>query len=442
MKKQYITFVTIAVLSAGPAMAQKQWNLKQCIEYAIEHNLTIKQQEAAKDESAVDLNTAKWSRLPDLNGSASHSFNFGRSLQMDNTYQQLNTQNTGLNLSTSIPLFTGMQIPNQIALSKLNLKAAVEDLNKAKEDISIQVTSAYLQVLFNEELAKVAHEQVALSEEMLKQKTAFFKVGKASEAELYEAKSRAAQDQLSAVQADNEYRLALLDLSQLLELPTPEGFGIVSPSIDEDKDFSILTSPADIYSEALLIKPSIKAAQYRVEGAQKSIRIAQSGYYPQLSLGAGIATSYYNVSGRENGNFGSQLRDNFSQYIGLSLNIPIFNRFSTRNQVRKTRIQQTTLNWQLEDAKKALYKEIQQAYYNAVNAESKFESSRTADEAAKASFNLIKEKYANGKATSTEFNEARTNWLKAVSDRIQAKYDYLFRTKILDFYKGVPLTLE
>ena len=382
MKKQYITFVTIAVLSAGSAMAQKQWNLKQCIEYAIEHNLTIKQQEAAKDESAVDLNTAKWSRLPDLNGSASHSFNFGRSLQMDNTYQQLNTQNTGLNLSTSIPLFTGMQIPNQIAISKLNLKAAVEDLNKAKEDISIQVTSAYLQVLFNEELAKVAHEQVTLSEEMLKQKTAFFKVGKASEAELYEAKSRAAQDQLSAVQADNEYRLALLDLSQLLELPTPEGFGIVSPSIDEDKDFSILTSPADIYSEALLIKPSIKAAQYRVEGAQKSIRIAQSGYYPQLSLGAGIATSYYNVSGRENGNFGSQLRDNFSQYIGLSLNIPIFNRFSTRNQVRKARIQQTTLNWQLEDAKKALYKEIQQAYYNAVNAESKFESSRTADEAA------------------------------------------------------------
>lgn len=442
MRKQYITFVTIAVLSAGSAMAQKQWDLKQCIEYAIEHNLTIKQQEAAKDESAVDLNTAKWSRLPNLSGSASHSFNFGRSLQMDNTYQQLNTQNTGLNLNTSIPLFTGMQIPNQIALSKLNLKAAVEDLNKAKEDISIQVTSAYLQVLFNEELAKVAHEQVALSEEMLKQKTAFFKVGKASEAELYEAKSRAAQDQLSAVQADNEYRLALLDLSQLLELPTPEGFSIVSPSIDEDKDFSILTSPADIYSEALLIKPSIKAAQYRVEGAQKSIRIAQSGYYPQLSLGAGIATSYYNVSGRENGNFGAQLRDNFSQYIGLSLNIPIFNRFSTRNQVRKARIQQTTLSWQLEDAKKALYKEIQQAYYNAVNAESKFESSRTADEAAKASFNLMKEKYANGKATSTEFNEARTNWLKAVSDRIQAKYDYLFRTKILDFYKGVPLTLE
>lgn len=443
MKRQSITLAAMMALSVCSAIAQsRQWDLKQCIDYAIEHNLSIKQQEAAQEESRVDVSTAKWSRLPDLNGSASHSFNFGRSLQMDNTYQQLNTQNTGLNLNTSIPLFTGMQITHQIALSKLNLKAAVEDLNKAKEDISIQITSAYLQVLFNEELAKVAHEQVTLSEEMLTQKTAYFKVGKASEAEFYEAKARVAQDRLSAVQADNEYRLALLDLSQLLELPTPEDFGIVSPDTDETKDVGLLTAPADIYSEALLIKPGIKAAQYRLEGAQKNIRIAQSAYYPQLSLGAGLSTSYYNVSGRENGNFGAQLRDNFSQYIGLSLSIPIFNRFATRNQVRKARIQQTTLHWQLEDAKKALYKEIQQAYYSAVNAESKFESSRTADEAAEASFNLMKEKYANGKATSTEFNEARTNWLKAVSDRIQAKYDYLFRTKILDFYKGVPLTLE
>lgn len=160
-----------------------------------------------------------------------------------------------------------------------------------------------------------------------------------------------------------------------------------------------------------------------------------------MNFGAGLSTNYYNVSGRENGNFGAQLRDNFSQYIGLSLSIPIFNRFSTRNQVRSARIQQSNLNWQLEESKKTLYKEIQQAYYNALGAESKLQSSRTADEAAEASFLLMKEKYANGKANATEYNEARTNWMKAVSDRIQAKYDFIFRTKILDFYKGVPLTL-
>lgn len=439
MKTKYI--LVLGALTIFSAQAQEAWDLRKCIEYAIEHNLTIKQQEAARDQSAVELNTAQWSRLPDLNGSMSHSFNFGRSLQSDNTYQSINTQSTGLSLSTSIPLFTGFQINNNIALSKLNLKAAIEDLNKAKEDISLQIASAYLQILFNEELAKVAHSQVDLSKEMLAQKQAFFNNGKASEAELYEAKSRVAQDELSAVQADNNYTLSLLDLSQLLELPSPDNFSIVSPQIDSISNNSLLISPTDIYAEAVLTKPSIKAAQYRLEGAQKSIRIAQSGYYPQLNLGAGISTNYYNVSGRENGNFGSQLKDNFSQYVGLSLSIPIFNRFSTRNRVRSARIQQTTLNWQLEESKKTLYKEIQQAYYNALSSETQYRSSRVADEAAKASFDLMKEKYAYGKANGTEYNEARTIWLKAVSDRLQAKYDYIFRTKILDFYRGIPLDL-
>ena len=267
-------------------------------------------------------------------------------------------------------------------------------------------------------------------------------MGKASESEWREAQSRVAQDQLSAVQADNNYRLALLDLSQLLELPSPDNFSIVSPELEGDNFIGTLTSPTDIYNQALLIKPSIKAAQYRLEGAARNIRIAQSAYYPQLSFGGGLSTNYYKVSGRDNAGFGSQLQDNFSQYFGLSLSVPIFNRLSTRNRVRSARVQQTALNWQLEESKKTLYKEIQQAYYNAVGAESQYRSSLAADTAAQASFKLTKEKYVNGKANATEYNEARTNWMKAVSDRIQAKYDYLFRTKILDFYKGIPLTLE
>ena len=439
-KQKYLATLTFCACTLS-VQAQEAWSLKQCINYAIEHNLTIKQQEASRDQSEVELNTAKWSRLPDLNGSASHSFNFGRSLQADNTFQSINTQNTGLNLTTSVPLFTGMQIPHSISLAKLNLKAAIEDLNKAKEDISIQVASAYLQVLFNEELVKVANEQLALSKEMLEQKTAFYKNGKASQAEWYEAKARVAQDELSAVQADYNRRLSLLDLSQLLELPSPDDFAIVSPATDSIAGLKIQTSPAEVYAEAVLTKPSVKAAQYRLEGAEKSIRMAKGAYYPQLSFGAGFSTNFYNVSGMENGNFGSQLRDNFSQYIGFSLSVPILNRFETRNRVRSARIQQHTYYWQLEESKKNLYKEIQQAYYNAVNAETQYHSSLTADEAAQASFLLMKEKYTNGKANATEYNESRTAWMKAVSDRLQAKYDYLFRTKILDFYRGIPLTL-
>ena len=441
-KKVYIATIFLASACMLPSQADEQWDLKRCIEYAIEHNITIKQQEASQEQNEIELSTARWNRLPNLNGSASHSFNFGRSLQSDNTYKNINTQNTGFNLSTNIPIFTGLQLINNVALAKLNLKAAIEDLNKAKEDISIQITSAYLQILFNQELAKVAHEQVALSKELLTQKEAFFKAGKASEAEWLEAKARVAQDELSAVQADNNYNISLLELTQLLELPTPEGFGIVAPATEGEDAFVPLTAPEEIYAGAVQSKPGIKAAQYRLEGAEKNIRIAQGAYYPQLSLGAGLGTSYYKMSGNDNPSFSSQLKNNFSQYVGISLSIPIFNRFSTRNRVRSARVQQMTLGWQLEDSKKTLYKEIQQAYYNAVAAEKQYRSSMDADKAAYSSFKLTKEKYTNGKATATEYNEGRTNWLKTVSDRIQAKYDYLFRTKILDFYKGIPLTLE
>lgn len=422
--------------------AQETWDLEQCIDYAIAHNLTVKQREAARDQSEIDANTARWSRLPDLNGNASHSFNFGRSLQANNTYQRINTQSTGFGLSTSIPLLTGMQIPNNIALSKLNLQAAVADLDKAKEDVSVQVASAYLQALFNQELAKVAHEQVALSREMLVQKEAFFENGKASESEWLEAKARVAQDELSAVQADNNCGLSLLELTQLLELPSPEGFQIAIPDARMELLAENLVSPAEIYSQAVTAKPAILAAQYRLQGAARSIKIAQSGFYPQLSFGAGLSTNYYNISGRENAAFRPQLRDNFSQYMGFSLSVPLFNRLSTRNRVRSAKVEQLSLTWQLEEAKKSLYKEIQQAYYNAVNAKTQYQSSQTASEAAEASFRLMKEKYANGKANATEYNEVRTNWMKSLSDCIQAKYEYLFRTKILDFYRGIPITLD
>ena len=438
MKKVLISLSLMTICSSN-FQAQESWNLERCIKHAIEHNLSIKQKEAAKIQSEVELHTAQWSRLPNLNGNVGQSFNFGRALQANNTYENRNTRNTNFSLGTNIPLFTGLQIPNNIALSKLNLKAATEDLEKAKEDISIQVASYFLQVLFNEELAKVAENQVQLSQEQLERKIAFFKNGKASEAEVLDAKSRLAQDELSVVQAKNNYLLALLDLSQLLELPSPENFQVEIPQIENVS--AKLSLPEEIYTQAMMNKPAIKAAQYRVLGAEKSIRIAQSALYPQLSFGAGIGTNYYHLSGMENASFSSQWEQNMNKYLQLSLSFPLFNRFQTRNRVKSARIQHTALSWQLEESKKALYKEIQQAYYNAIASESKYKSSLSATESAEASFRLMSEKYANGKATATEYNEMRTIWMKALSEGIQAKYDYVYRSKILDFYKGVPLTL-
>ena len=296
--KQAILFISLLLISIG-GKAQERWSLRRCIDYAIEHNINIRCTANAVEQSAVEANSAKWARLTNLNGSAGQSWNWGRTqtaIKNEETgdystvYVNTSSQGSNLNLSTSIPLFTGLQIPNQYALAKLNLKAATADLAKAQEDIAINVASAYLQVLFNQELQQVAESQVELSLQQQARITRLADMGKASMAEVAEAKARVAQDQMTAVQARNNYELALLDLSQLIELESPEGFLLESP----DVSFALqqLTPPDEIYQTALAQKPAIQAAEYRLEGSKHSIRIAQSAYYPQLNLNGSLGTNY------------------------------------------------------------------------------------------------------------------------------------------------------
>lgn len=434
MRKAIIT-ATFAMIAVGSIQAQEIWNLRRCIDYALENNLTVRRQANQAEQDKVEVNTAKYARLPNLNASASQNFSWGRTASpVDNSYKETNNSSANFGISTNIPLFTGLQLPNQYALTKLNLRATIEDLNKAKEDISINVTSAYLQVLYTQEIKKVTQEQIGLSMAQLQRVQHLSELGKASPAEVAEAKARVAQDELSAVQANNNYKLALLDLSQLLELPSPEGFSIESP--DTELQLSTLTPPDEIYLSAVEIKPGIRAAQLRLAGSEKSIKIAQSGYYPQLSFGAGISSGYYTVSGIQSSSFSEQLNANQNKYIGFNLSIPLFNRFSTRNNVRTARLRRDAYSLQLEESKKGLYKEIQQAWYSALAAEAKYNTSGVAATANHEAFQLISQKYENGKANSIEFSEAKMNLLKSQSEQIQAKYEYLFRSKILKFYKG------
>ena len=425
------------------ARSQERWSLKRCIDHAIEHNINIRQTANQAEQSRVDVNTAKWARLPNLNGSASQSWSWGRSQtavadeetgEYNTVYVNTKNHNTGFSLSAGIPLFTGLQLPNEYALAKLNLKASLADLAKAKEDIAINIASAYLQVLFNIELHDVAQGQADLSREQLARIESLARVGKASPSEVAEAKARVAQDELQVVQTDNDYRLALLDLAQLIELDSPEGFEVEEPTADVVE--APLTPPDEIYQIALADKPVIRAAKYRLEGSLHSIRIAQSAYYPQLSLNGSLGTSYYSTINRS---FSQQMQDNFSKYVGFSLSVPLFNRLATRNRVRTARLQRENYALQLDDAKKTLYKEIQQAWYNAAAAISKYHSSRAATEASDESFLLTRKKYECGQANAVEYNEARQNLVKAQSDELQAKYEYLFRIKILDFYQGTPI---
>ena len=439
--------IPLPAFSAGDdsAVAPHQWSLRECCDYAVEHNISIKQQENACRQQELQLSTAKNSRLPDLSGSVGQNFSFGRGLTAENTYSNTNTSSTSFSLGTSVPLFTGFQIPNQIKLNQLNLEAATADLEKAKNDIRMQVAQSYVQILYDMEIAEVAHRQIAIDSAQVARLQAFVDNGKASGAELSQQKATLANSRLTATQADNNTRLAILSLTQLLELPTPEGFAIVRPSLDNLAGLEGLTrqetlpTPDVIYAEALGIKPEILSQQLKLKGTEHSIKIAQAGNLPTLSLSGGLGTNYYTTNGFKSDAFGKQLKNNFSQYIGLNLNVPIFNRFQTRNQIRNARIEQENQQLQLDNTKKTLYKDIQQVYYNALNAQTKEKSSEEALQSTKDAFTLMQAKYENGKATITEFNESKNNYLKSESDLVQARYENIYQQALIQFYRGKDL---
>lgn len=441
------TIITsIALMAATAAGAQTEqaaqgWSLRQCISYALEHNITVKQQDVTKQQREIDLNTAKNSRLPDLNGSASQNWSFGRGLTSENTYSDTNTSSTSFSLGTSVPLFSGLKIPRTIELNKLNLEAATADMEKARNDISVQVAQAYVQILYDLEMRDVAQRQISIDSMQVVRLKEMYRNGKASGVDVAQQEATLAQSRLTYTQADNDYRLALLALTQLLELPSPEGFAIISPDaggIDPSAG-AVPPSPDEIYQEAITFKPEIKAELYRLKSTEMNIKIAQSALLPTLSLNAGIGSNYYKTSGFKAESFGRQMRNNFSQYIGLSLNVPIFNRFATRNSIRSAKLERETQQLQLDNVRKNLYKEIQQAYYNTIAARAKYESSMEASRSNKAAFDLMSAKYEYGKANITEFNEAKNNWLKAESDLVIAKYEYVYDTSLIDFYRGKEL---
>ena len=438
----WVKVLPVCLFTLLPLNAEtKQWSLRECCDYAVTHSISIKQKENQCRKQEIQLSTARNSRLPDLSGNFNQNFSFGRGLTAANTYSNTNTSNSSFGLNTSVPLFTGFEIPNQIKLAKLNLEGATADLEKAKDDIRLRVAEAYVQILYDMEIADVARRQIDIDSAQVARLDAFVKNGKAAEAELSQQKATLANSRLTATQAENNYRLAVLTLTQLLELPSPEGFTVLRPTQEELDALGLrdLSSPDAIYAEALGVKPEILSEQLKLKGTEHSIKIAQAGYYPTLSLSGGIGTNYYTTSGFNSDSFGTQLKNNFSQSIGLNLNIPIFNRFQTRNNVRSARIDLENQQLQLDNTKKTLYQDIQKVYFNALNAQEKERSSAEAMQSSKDAFALMQAKYENGKATITEFNESKNNYLKAASDLVQARYENLYQHALIEFYRGHDL---
>ena len=442
MKKCRI--VLIYLLLARQIYAQNEpqvWTLSQCIQYAVENNIQLKQIEQSKNREEANLNTAKLSRLPSISASAGQNIDIGRSPSKDGTIKDQSSLNSNFYLQSSIPLFTGLKNKNEIIAQEWNVSASVQNLQKAKDDVRVNVFSSYMQVLFKREIEKIAQEQVLLCSNQVRRTEILVENGKIAKSQLYSMKAQLARDEVTLVNATNEVSLALLDLILSMNLDIAEGAFDIS-TLDFEHILSeymlFIPSPEIIYHEALSFRPHIMEQEYFLEGLQYTLKAAKSGYYPNLSLNASYSNYYYRFIGLDNFSFSDQWKQNARKTIGLTLSVPIFNRFQVRNSVRIAQIAVTNQKLAIADAYQTLYKEIRQVYSNAVAAQKVCLSSEISVQSTRKSFLYAEESYNADQISVFEYNEAKTKYIQSLSEQKQAIFDLIFRCKLLEFYSGKP----
>lgn len=421
----------LAIAMSGSATADETWTLQRCVDYALENNLTVKNSRLQVDQSEIDVTSAKDAFLPTLSASASEGFNFGRGLTSDNTYADRNTSSFQWGVNMSLPLFQGLSDVRQLKVAKSAMQQYLMEFEAAKDDLTLNIMAQYLQVLYNKEVAKSAISQLSYSTYEVERQKALVDEGKVAEAYLYDAEAQQAQDRLQVITAENDVRVALVNLANLLQLPTADGFD-VAPLDEENPE---IPGPDVVYSRALEHNHSILSARQGIVTARDRVSYARSGYMPRLSFDASVGSSYYTVAGYDNQPFATQMRNNFSTYLGLRLSIPIFDAFSTRNNIRRARLQETSAQLELDRRESELYKTIQLAYTQATGARDKFLTSSETLDKTRLSFEATRERYALGRATPTDFEQAKNNLFRVEISRISSRYEYLLRYRILRFYE-------
>ncbi|MDD4848452.1 MAG: TolC family protein [Bacteroidales bacterium] len=439
MKLKIIILLVISFLISNWLQAQQSWTLDDCINYALEHNYTVKKQMIEIESNRVQLSSSKNNRLPGISAYANQNFEFGRSETASNLIVESTQANTSMGVGLELPIFNGFQVNHQIKSNDLNLQASLKDFEQAKEDLTLNVTAYFLDVLLGKALLRVAQEQVLLSEKQVEQIQQLVANGRSSDAELYEARATLANDQLTVVKAENDYNISKLNLSQLMNVTDPEGFDIIEPPIDQVE--FLMQQNLDLQGtidRCLNNRPGIQAADLRIEKSKRDIKVQQAGWYPSLSLNANWGTGYYyafkDAYSIENKSFGDQFKNNSREVVGLSLNIPIFDKLKTRDNVKLSKLSLQNQEIALEETKTNMIKEIHQAYNNAVAAKNQYLSAEIAVSASQKSLEYENLKFESGRSTNYEYNEAKTKYFKAQSDEIQAKFQYILRYKIMEFY--------
>lgn len=433
--KAMIVFSSLAVCQLSAQ--EKVMSLQECIEYALSHNNNIQQQQLNEENRKIQLETTRYSRLPDLSASLSEGFGFGRSTGRDGSTVDNTSASTSFSISTSMPIFDGFRISNQVKSDRFSLQAATAQLEQARQDVSIQVAGYYLNALYYKGVVAIQHQQLELDKQTLQKARDLYEAGKKPESEVVAAQAQVDMTAHQLTEAEGNETMARLDLMMALNL-TDDVRSFHITDIDTTQLGKDITSAAQVFDQAVLLHPSIMAAKYNLESSKYALKVAKSANLPTLSLRASYSNSYYHQFDFNNLPFSKQIDLNGSEYVGLSLNIPIFNRFATRNSIRQARLQIQNQELQLNESQLQLQKQIEQAYWNAVKARANYVSAESAARSTSLSYSYESERYAAGKSTSIDLQNTRQKLEKALSDQLQAKYEYLMRVKILDFYNGIP----
>jgi outer membrane protein len=445
MKHFFVLFLAVIFTIAGnSANAQNVWSLQKCIDYALENNIQIKQQNLNTMYYENQVSQAKSNRLPNLNAQIGNDNSFGRSLTYLNTYKNVNSSSITGGAGANFTIFNGFQLNNTIDKQELDLQATLKDLQKAKDDIMLNIAGMYLQILFAEELVSVDEAQIEVTKQQLERTRQLVDAGSLAKGALLEIEAQMAREELQLVNEKNNLQLSYLGLYQMLELPIAESFKIEKPNLPEVKANISMANAIDVFNNALNVRPEIQAAQLRVKSAEKQLEIAKGNHWPTLTFNANYYNLYNNKYTDINGDdiaFADQLKNNGRSSLGITLGIPIFNRFQVRNGISNAELQIQDYQYRLQTTSNTLRKEIEQAYTNAIASLNRYISSEKAVESMEEAFRYVEEKFNVGMVNSVDYNLQKTQLTSAQSQLLQAKYEYIFRTKILDFYNGIPIEL-
>lgn len=474
LKDLTVTLLLAFVLfSAGSVVAQKVWSLNDCINYALDNNIQIKQKMLQIETQEEELLQSKLSLLPDLNAYASHGYNWGQTIdRFTNQFATERVRQNNFYASTQMTIFRGFQEMNTVKRNKLSLLATKYDTDRFMDDISVNIATYYLQVLYNMEALLVAEAQLEVTEQQLDRTRKLVEAGTLARGDLYTVEARLATEELAVVQAKNNLDLSYLDLTQLLDLPSPEGFAVEQPDIEVKGTVKLLPEADQVYDIAVEQRPEIKSAETRVLVSDKDYDIARGGISPHLYVSGSWGTGYSGASkvgvdpftqtipigytandvmvfrdvtdyrNFEVKDFWEQIDANNNRSFMVHLSIPIFNGWQTNSSIQRAKIARRSSEYDLELAKLNLNKTINQAYSDAKAAFKSYRAAMKKVEATTTAFQYAEEKFNVGMINSLEYNEAKKELTKAQSEMLNAKFEYIFTMTILDFYMGNPISLE